>query len=321
MNPIQRINNKTILLSPLDWGFGHTTRCVSIIRDLLLNNNDVIFAGNNSQISFITKEFPLIKTEFIDGYNVYLSSEKSTYFQIANQSVKILKAIKHETKWVKNHISKHKIDLIISDNRYGFRHHNIESIFLGHQLNIELPLFKRLINKKLANHINQFNTCWIPDDEKLNLTGLLSNTDLLKIPFKYIGLLSRFTHKETPMKYDYLFLVSGPHPENTLFLSQIEYQIKNKHKRFAIVSSVISKNKNSNCAYFHLPSSKELNQLLNESNLVISKAGYTTIMELVALNKKTILTPTKGQFEQEYLAKHIQIKNLVFIDSIEHLAF
>jgi len=40
-----------------------------------------------------------------------------------------------------------------------------------------------------------------------------------------------------------------------------------------------------------------------ETPVIISRSGYSTIMDLVRLNKSAILIPTPGQTEQEYLAK------------------
>ncbi len=88
MIPLKDIHNKTILISPLDWGWGHTTRCVSIINELMKEGNKIIFAGNLAQIKFILLEFPELQTTFINGYNISLSSNKSTYFQIAKQGKK-----------------------------------------------------------------------------------------------------------------------------------------------------------------------------------------------------------------------------------------
>jgi hypothetical protein len=57
----------------------------------------------------------------------------------------------------------------------------------------------------------------------------------------------------------------------------------------------------------HLPGS-ELAQVLLQSEYIISRSGYTTVMELLSLQKKSILIPTPGQTEQEYLAKKLQIR-------------
>jgi UDP-N-acetylglucosamine:LPS N-acetylglucosamine transferase len=38
------------------------------------------------------------------------------------------------------------------------------------------------------------------------------------------------------------------------------------------------------------------------ADLVISRSGYTTLMDLVALDRSALIIPTPGQAEQEYLA-------------------
>jgi len=316
---IPGFSNKRILISPLDWGFGHTTRVVSIIESLIEANNVVVFAGNSEQIKFITKEFPTIQIEFLEGYNIKLCSKKSTYLQVIQQGFKINTAIRSEGDFVKNVIAKYSIDLILSDNRYGFRDPNVESIFIGHQLNLQLPKFKRIVNKVLIGLINKFDSVWIVDDEILNLSGQLSNPSNLMIPFTFIGVLSRFKMNQTTIKYDYLVIVSGPVPENSVFLSEIESLVCNSKLRYAIVSTAKSGKYFKHVDYFYDTSTVEMNVLLNESKVVISKSGYTTLMELSALNKKAILIPTKGQFEQEYLASRIESKSIRFVKNVNEI--
>ena len=41
-----------------------------------------------------------------------------------------------------------------------------------------------------------------------------------------------------------------------------------------------------------------------DSRIVLSRPGYSTIMDLAALGKKAIFVPTPGQTEQEYLADY-----------------
>ena len=306
-------SNKMVLISVLDWGFGHMTRCVPVIEALIESNNTVVFAGNDKQINFIEKEFPSIKTEYLEGYNIELSSKQNTYFQIIKQGFKITKAIKSERAFVKKMSSKYAIDLVLSDNRYGFRHSVVKSIFISHQLNLCLPTFSGSVNKVLSKLVNQFNEVWIADDEVVNLAGQLSNPLYLTVPHKYLGLLSRFKMDKTSIKYDYLIIVSGPNPENSLFLGEIERLVCNSDLKFAIVSTVQSSNELSQIDYFYNSTTLELNAVLNSSDVVISKSGYTTLMELSVLNKKAILIPTKGQFEQEYLASYIKNESFRFV--------
>ncbi len=319
MNNPKDISNKTILISALDWGFGHTTRCVALIHQLIKQNNQIIFAGNKLQTLFMIKEFPSITVKQIKGYNVTLSSQQSTYLQIAKQFKKIKIAIKKEHQWVEDYVNKNKVDIIISDNRYGFRSSNVTSIFMGHQLNVYVPYFRQLVNKKLSQYINQFNYCWIVDDESINLAGELSNPKYLSINYQYIGLLNRFTKREEEILYEYLIIISGAYPENERFLKEVEDYFSQKTALLVIISTIESKQPIKNAKYIYQPTTKELNRLINQSKIIVSKMGYTTLMEMVSINKPCILIPTKGQYEQEYLGKTIGLKKVKILPSVKQI--
>ncbi|MFT3909775.1 MAG: glycosyltransferase [Ferruginibacter sp.] len=78
----------------------------------------------------------------------------------------------------------------------------------------------------------------------------------------------------------------------------------------ATTNEIITNNKNIS-VFNHLPASG-LNELIQRSKLVVARCGYSTIMDLVALNQKAILVPTPGQTEQEYLARYLKEKKLFF---------
>ena len=48
------------------------------------------------------------------------------------------------------------------------------------------------------------------------------------------------------------------------------------------------------------------------SKLVISRAGYSSLMDYQTLNTNAIIIPTPGQTEQEYLAEHLKTHPLFF---------
>ena len=319
MSHLPTISNQVILISALDWGFGHTTRCVSLIKHLLAYNNQIIFAGNAAQVEFIQNEFPSINTQLMEGYNIELSSTQSTYWQIGKQLSKLTNAIKKEKRWVDDYVSKNKVNLIISDNRYGFKSSKVKSVFMGHQLNVYVPRFRKLVNKKLSQYINQFNECWVVDDKQLNLAGELSSTKYISIPTHYIGLLNRFEKQNLDMVYDYLIIISGAYPENEQFLKSVEDYFSLKSDSLVVISTVKSKQPIKNAEYYYYPNTKILNQLINQSKIVVAKLGYTTLMEMVSLQKECILMPTKGQFEQEYLGKIVANKNVRVIKALNDI--
>lgn len=303
------ITGKKILISPLDWGMGHTTRCVALIQKLI-EKNEIIFAGNQSQLDFISRELVGIKTIFLDGYNISLDSQKSSYLQVLLQISKIKKAIKAEQKFAEKIAIAENIDLIISDNRYGFHSSKTRNIILTHQLSLQLPRGKNFVNKRVKKWIEKFDECWIPDFADQPICGDLLQADL-KIPGIFIGPLARLKPEDLRKEYQYVFIASGPEPERSRFAERMCDFLIAKNVHFAVVGSTYGK---TGADYFARPTTDELSFLVNSSEKVIARAGYTTIMEMMALNKPAILIPTPNQFEQEYLAKTVSAQNLTFID-------
>ena len=169
----------------------------------------------------------------------------------------------------------------------------------------------------MRTYINQFSSCWIYDDQKINLAGELSHPKKIKIPYSYIGLHTRFSVKKTHKIYDYLIIISGPSPENTYFLNTIEEKIKKSTLKISIVSTIQSVNHLKTVDYFYKPTSSKLNDLINKSNCIVSRSGYTTLMDLFLCHKKAILVPTKGQYEQEYLGKNVNCSFFEFVSEFK----
>jgi uncharacterized protein (TIGR00661 family) len=303
------IQNKKVIISPLDWGMGHTTRCIPIIKTLLANGNELLFAGNSIQNNLIQKDFPKLKTILFEGYGMKLDSKKSTYIQMILQSAKMRTAIKDERQNLTGLLKTFAADIVISDNRYGFYAENCTNIILTHQLNLPVPLFQKAASMVIQSYVNKFDFCWIPDSEENPLTGTLARGDI-KIPKIYIGLLSRFKKENSANKYKYVAIISGPEPERGRFTQKILNFFANCTEPTVIVGT--DEIEASNSTFIKNPSTKELEKLIHESETVISRAGYTTLMELISINKKAVLIPTKGQYEQEYLSKTIKELNIQF---------
>lgn len=299
---LEEIKGKTILVSALDWGMGHVTRVSAVIRVLIMNNT-VVFAGNDLQNAFISKEFPEIQTETLNGYGIRLDSSKNTYLQLIRQSFRVLKAVRYENKWLNVYLKSHKIDLIVSDNRYGFYAANVESVILTHQLTLQVPFFKKQASALVQKMVSKFDACWVPDNAERRLTGELS---LYKRELRvyFIGSLNRFGQVEASnniaKRYKYLIILSGPDPERLNFAAAMANRYGHFKNDVALLGPDSGLFDN-----FQGLGTAELKELIEKSEVVITRAGYTSIMELDGLNKEAILYPTKGQYEQEYLAGYI----------------
>jgi len=65
-----------------------------------------------------------------------------------------------------------------------------------------------------------------------------------------------------------------------------------------------------NLTIFNHLDAEKLNTTIAQSELVLSRSGYSTVMDLIMMNKNAILVPTPAQPEQEYLAIHLKNNGL-----------
>ena len=289
--------NPRILVVPLDWGLGHATRCIPVIRELLAQGADVWLAGEGAQEYLLKTEFPALPFLELPGYRInYSKTASGLLWKILQQGPKMRAAIHFENRWLKKMIAEHTIDAVISDNRYGLYHTSTYCVFMTHQLTIKNPLGKwaeKILQKINYTYINRFRECWVPDlptgqegvDMEKNFAGELSHPPIKPtIPVHYIGLLSRFEKKEVQEKKNHLLIIlSGPEPQRSMLEEKIITDIAHYTGTATIVRGLPGKNSlipstNMIKFYNHL-SSAELNSEMLEAEYIISRSGYSTIMD------------------------------------------
>ena len=304
-------NKKTILVAPLNWGLGHATRCIPIIHELLSNKFNVIIASDGNALKLLLKEFPSIESLELPSYKItYPKKGNLLKWNLLLKLPAIKKAIASEKKIVQKLVFENKIQGIISDNRFGVRSSKIPSVYITHQLNVLSGKTTFITSKIHQNSIKKFDECWIPDLKgDLNLSGKLSLFNNLSIPVKYIGTLSRMKKRALPKKYDVLILLSGPEPQRTFLEKKLIEEFRNDFRSILLIQGIVEKKSKThriehiNCVNFMI--TKDLEIAINQSELIIARSGYTTIMDLSILEKKAFFIPTPGQFEQEYLASRM----------------
>ena len=323
---VEKINIKDqrprVLVAPLDWGLGHATRCIPIINVLIEHNIGVIIAADGPVAKLLQNEFPGIVILPLKGYKIKYSHHKAFFFlKMFLQFPGVFASLNNEKKWLKKMVVRHKIDAVISDNRFGLYRSKIPCVFVTHQLSIQTgnQLLNKIAQKINYYFINKFDECWVPDVAGSdNLAGKLSHPDLFpKKPVKYLGILSRCKKIITTKKYSLLVLLSGPEPQRTILENILSAQLKYIEGNIVLVrglpgndSKLKSENKNITI-HNHLPA-EALNELLQQSENIIARCGYSTVMDLVALQQKAILVPTPGQTEQEYLATYLMENKIFF---------
>lgn len=326
----------SVLLAPLDWGLGHATRCIPIINELLRQGARVTIAASGGQKALLFEEFPQLEFVEIPGYDLSFKRDVLLKWALILRIPIILKRIKKENKWLEETVENFKIHAVISDNRYGLFHKKLYCVFITHQLNIQSGwgsqekdgrwslAVGRWVDEKILkwnyNFIRKFSVCWIPDlAENNSLSGKLSHPVIFPlVPVKYIGVLSRFKKEEKKIiSNTLLILISGPEPQRTEFENILFGQLIVSAMETVVVRGLPGTElpnpfvREGLKIYNHLPANK-LNGLMNTSEFIIARSGYSTIMDLVTLKRNAVLVPTPGQTEQEYLARYMHENKWMF---------
>lgn len=305
------MRKKRILVAALNWGLGHATRSIPIIRALEQEGFRPFLASDNEALALLQKEFPHLDSFELPSYNIQYSSKASFFkWKLFLETPSILQAIKAEKKLTAKIVEKCDINGIISDSRLGVRYKYVKNIFVTHQLNVLSGNTTYVTSKLHQNYIRKFDQCWVPDSPgKKNLSGVLGHMKKSPEHLKYIGTLSRFEKKPVPAKYDYLVLLSGPEPQRTLLESILLQELRKSNKKILFIRGKVEEEKTTstekNLSIQNYMYGEELEAAVNASKMVIARSGYTTIMDLAKLEKKAFFIPTPGQTEQKYLAERL----------------
>ncbi len=304
--------SKNILIAPLNWGLGHATRCIPIIKDLQRQGYCIIIASDGDALKLLQEEFPELAFEKLPSYNItYAKRSWLNRWHLFKQLLHIIRTVKQERQLTDELIKKYDLDLIISDNRFGIYSPKIKSIYITHQLKVLSGWTTKITTWIHAKIYNKYDEIWVPDVAgEPNLSGKLghfSKSNKLKV--RYIGILSRMKPKNLPKKYDVLAILSGPEPQRSQLEKKILNQFKTLNLKTVLVRGIVNKNKKvenqHNTTIYDYMTGKELEQLVNQSEAVICRSGYSSVMDMASMRKKILMIPTPGQDEQEYLARHL----------------
>ncbi len=317
---------KKVIIAALDWGLGHATRMIEIVQYFIDNNWQPILASSGDAALLWRQKFPELITYELPAYD-FKYNYKSMVANVVSQIPKINKAINKENIEIDKLVKEHSPDLIISDNRYGVYHPSVYSIFVTHQLQIlppdKLSFTEPILLKLHEKFISDFNQIWIPDyGGNNNLSGKLSHDINAYNNVKYIGPLSRFKSSapnhiiEKKKLPRVLAILSGPEPSRSDFEDILLSQLKGYEGESVLLRGKPASEENIDTGkhkvYSHLDDKAFYNEIQN-SDLIIMRSGYSSIMDIFRLKKIAVLVPTPGQTEQEYLANSLMKSSRFFM--------
>ena len=309
------IHHQNIIVAPLCWGLGHASRCIPIIDRLLKQSNTITLATDSEAYDLLAAEYPNLKIYRLPAYDVKYKYD-SMLVNMATQSMKVWRAIKSEQKEADRIALACNADIIISDNRLGFRSARTHNIYLTHQVRIlaSNKIATAVATKMHRHYYSAFDELWVPDysDHKAiapMLSGYHSN-----LPTKYLGPISRLKSggQITNHKNDLAIILSGPEPQRTtLEKILLEKIIGATEKKIVLVRGTSLSHSMAipdHIEVHDLLQTDDLAEVINSSAQLVCRAGYSTIMDLITMKKGATLIPTPGQYEQEYLGNELDGK-------------
>ncbi len=337
-----------ILVAPLNWGLGHASRCVPLVRRLIAEGHEVILGGDGDSLTLLRKQFPKLRYTYLAPLNLRYSKGRRQVWAMACALPRLISWAIKDHVMLQSVLREEPFDRVISDNRFGLYSREVESVYVTHQLHILLPKGWRWL-EPLVEHLHsricmRYNKVWVPDYKEFDksLAGALSHvTEISNFKFQisnieYIGPLSRFTNHQSPETkliaplrqrisnhhYEVVAVLSGLEPQRTLLEKEVVARYNGGSEKVLVVQGLMGRPntriKRGNITMVPYMTDTELKEALSGAKHIIARSGYSTIMDFDALgllnsqltidNSQIELIPTPGQPEQEYLAQRITEK-------------
>ena len=299
-----------ILITPLDWGLGHSTRCIPIILRLRELDAQPIIGADKGPLALLRDTFPDLPHVRVPGVEVRYAKGASQTWAMATQFPAMLRSVREEHHLFLNLRRQLRLDAVISDQRFGIRAEGLPSVVITHQLFPFTPFAQGVLRRINLRSVARFDRCWIPDDaQEPGLAGELSHGRNVPQNARYIGPISRMDPSKAiapANKYRIVCVISGPEPQRTLIEDELLRQLPRIEGQHLLVRGkpepVLDETIGNVRRLSHLGGDALTGALL-QAELIVSRTGYTTLMDLARIGRSALVIPTPGQEEQEYLGE------------------
>jgi UDP-N-acetylglucosamine transferase subunit ALG13 len=273
---------------------------------------EVHLASSGISLEWLQDRYPDLPCHNLPDYKVTYQQNGSFITKIALQIPRVLQTIRQERAELRKLHLKYNFDGVISDNRFGCYIKGVPSVFITHQIRVRTPIAQQLVRRVNYGYIRHFDRVWIPDVKNINLAGKLSKYKNGLPPMDYVGVLSAFDPVKKPSinpEYSFAALISGPEPQRTAIENEVYREFQGSNENCVIIRGTNTPSQNLETEHiriFNRLSSARVQEIVNNSKVVVFRGGYSSIMDLSVHGKKVIIIPTPGQTEQEYLAKRME---------------
>lgn len=321
-------NGARILVAPLDWGLGHATRCIPIIRGLMEHGAVPVIGADGGPRSLLSTEFPELEHVRIPGLTIRYGRGSSQFWSMARQFPAMARSVQKENAAFEQLRGTLELDAVISDQRFGIRSASLPSVVITHQVFPFTPVAQGALRKLNLRQLARFDRCWVMDEPgPPGLAGELSHGEGMPENARYIGIASRMVSDGRAQvapgnRYRIVAVISGPEPQRTILEDLLikELQLmEGKHLLVRGLPTEKDSTEHGNVSIVPHLQTEELSYAMRHAELIISRSGYTTLMDLNALGRSALVIPTPGQDEQEYLARLHRSTGLFIVQHQDHL--
>jgi len=318
------------------FGLGHATRSLPIIRKLVAEGHEVTVVSTGRSLKVINEELgEAVQLVDIPDYHIpYSNNPLVFHLRVWTYAPRFGWDIHREHGRFGKLLAVEGFDRIISDNRYGLYDVNVPSYFIGHQLRILDAKRRKFIENGTERFTRffqkKFRAFMVPDYEDDDISGVLSHdlnlVDMSRV--HYVGALSDFKKRRFEQDLDLLISISGPEPQRTFFEEKVMAALPELDGKINVTlgkSEAKDIETRDGIEIFTYLNKEEREQQMNRARMVVSRSGYTTLMDLAVLGKKALFVPTPGQTEQEYLSEYHNKKETWFsvdqdeLDLVKHI--
>ncbi|CAB1276547.1 glycosyltransferase family protein [Candidatus Nitrosacidococcus tergens] len=306
-----------VLFAVHDWGLGHATRDLVVIRALL-------DAGHEVGIVSYGRAMMLLRSMLANRCTFYelkdipkpLGRYAATFYIRMSLAMPEVFWIYRKERLFAQHLCKTQgYDRIISDSRFGMALTEVPSYYLFHSLRQIIPgrphWLEYFVERNQQHLLRRAQGVLIPDEEQDGgLAGDLCHNMSCNWgdQVKFIGPLADMEAFNVEKDIRCFISVSGAEPQRTILEEIILKQVKDLEGRI-IVALGRPENPdivfdNGRITIYGFLDRQQQIEMINRANTVVTRSGYTTLMELSQIGCKALLIPTVGQSEQEYLADY-----------------
>lgn len=314
---------KRVLVAPLDWGMGHATRCVPVIRALRAAGAEVLLATTGRARAFLRQAFPELPMLGLPSYDVTYPRGEWLTTHVVLQAPRVLWRMREEHAVIARLVREHAIDVVIADNRPGCFSDRAYSVYITHQLRICPPVGAGIVTGGHRWCMRRYDETWVPDfAEEPSLSGMLGHDpDFALDRLHYVGPLSRFSGDDGAASdadpFRLLVLLSGPEPQRTIFEEAVLERLRASPIEAVVVCGCPDQPADVEPRpglrlVHHLPDAA-LHRELCRASAVLARPGYSTLCDTSAFGKHLFLVPTPGQPEQQYLARRLEAQGYAVV--------